>query len=77
MVANKFLEEVELEDNLRTESVSMCKYFHESVRQLSVRYYDTLRRMNYVTPTSYLELILTFKKLLEQKRNEIMTLKNR
>ncbi|CAD5122382.1 DgyrCDS10813 [Dimorphilus gyrociliatus] len=77
MVANKFLEEVDLEDNIRTESVSMCKYFHESVRQLSLKYYDTLRRMNYVTPTSYLELILTFKKLLGQKRNEIMTLKNR
>ena len=30
-----------------------------------------------MTPTSYLELILTFKKLLGQKRDEILTLKNR
>ena len=42
-----------------------------------VRFYDILRRFNYVTPTSYLELILTFKKLLGEKRNTIMTLKNR
>ena len=41
------------------------------------RFYDILRRYNYVTPTSYLELILTFKKLLTEKRNAIMTLKNR
>ncbi len=36
-----------------------------------------LRRHNYVTPTSYLELILTFKKLQDLKRNEILKLKNR
>lgn len=30
-----------------------------------------------MTPTSYLELIMTFKKLLDIKRQEIMTLKQR
>ena len=30
-----------------------------------------------MTPTSYLELILTFKNLLAKKRNEIMMLKQR
>lgn len=40
-------------------------------------FYDSLRRRNYVTPTSYLELIMTFKKLLDIKRQEIMTLKQR
>ena len=43
----------------------------------SPRFYDILRRKNYVTPTSYLELILTFKKLLGQKRDEILLLKRR
>ena len=41
------------------------------------RYYETMRRRNYVTPTSYLELIKTFKSLLDHKRMEILTLKNR
>lgn len=36
-----------------------------------------MRRRNYVTPTSYLELIKTFKNLLNKKRLEILTLKNR
>ena len=36
-----------------------------------------MRRCNYVTPTSYLELIKTFKNLLNKKRLEILTLKNR
>ena len=36
-----------------------------------------LRRHNYVTPTSYLELIQTFKSLLSVKREETLSLKNR
>ena len=35
MVANKFLEEVELEDAVRAGVVFMCKMFHESVFSLS------------------------------------------
>ena len=44
---------------------------------LSFRYYAVLRRRNYVTPTSYLELIKTFKSLLGKKRLQILTLKTR
>jgi dynein heavy chain len=43
----------------------------------SVRFLAELRRHYYVTPTSYLELITTFKNILKEKREEIMTLKNR
>lgn len=57
--------------------VSVCKYFQESVRELSAGYYATLRRHNYVTPTSYVELILTFKTLLNRKREEVDTMKTR
>ena len=42
-----------------------------------LRYFAVLRRRNYVTPTSYLELIKTFKSLLERKRFQILTLKTR
>jgi len=77
MVANKFLEDVELDDHVRSETVVMCKHFHESVRLMSEQYYAELVRYNYVTPTSYLELILTFKKLLALKRDDIQMLRNR
>ena len=55
----------------------MCGYFHESVRQTSIRYLAEMKRHNYVTPTSYLALILTFKSLLTGKRDEILNLKTR
>uniref|UniRef100_A0A673Y3P9 Dynein axonemal heavy chain 3 n=1 Tax=Salmo trutta TaxID=8032 RepID=A0A673Y3P9_SALTR len=77
MVANKFLEDVELEDNIRLHVVEMCKTFQESVGGLSERYFSQLRRHNYVTPTSYLELILTYKVLLNSKRSEVDTQRNR
>lgn len=55
----------------------MCKYFQESVKELSLDFYNTLRRHNYVTPTSYLELILTFKTLLNSKRQEVDMIRSR
>lgn len=36
-----------------------------------------LGRHNYVTPTSYLELIAAFRLLLTQKRDTVMNAKNR
>lgn len=77
MVANKFLEEVDMELDMRQQCVSMCQHFHQSVRLLSEKYYAILRRMNYTTPTSYLELILTFKTLLGKNQSEILTMQQR
>ncbi|KAK3779689.1 hypothetical protein RRG08_013644 [Elysia crispata] len=77
LVANKFLDDVEMKTEVRESTVSICKTFHESVRALSQKYYEVMRRVNYVTPTSYLELIKTFKSLLGKKRLDILTLKNR
>uniref|UniRef100_A0A7N6BTR8 Dynein axonemal heavy chain 7 n=1 Tax=Anabas testudineus TaxID=64144 RepID=A0A7N6BTR8_ANATE len=77
MVAHKFLEDVEMEHEIRLEVVEMCKTFQTSVKEMSERYFSRLRRHNYVTPTSYLELILTFKTLLNVKRNEVATARNR
>lgn len=57
--------------------VEMCKTFQTTARDMSERYYSRLRRHNYVTPTSYLELILTFKSLLNVKRTEVAKAKER
>ena len=77
MVANRFLEEVEMNDDERSATISICKHFHQSTRELSERFLAELGRHNYVTPTSYLELISSFKSLLSGKRGAIMKMKNR
>ena len=35
LVANKFLDDVEMSQEVREETVIMCKHFHQSVRALS------------------------------------------
>ncbi|KAM4608668.1 dynein axonemal heavy chain 7 [Polymixia lowei] len=76
-VASRFLEDVEMTDESRAGCIGMCKSFHTSTIGLSTRFLAELRRHNYVTPTSYLELISTFKTLLKKKRTEVMKLKRR
>ena len=58
-------------------TVAMFKQVHLSVEKSSVTFYDMLRRRNYVTPTSYLELLSSFGKLIASKRTETSTKKDR
>ncbi|XP_074662516.1 dynein axonemal heavy chain 7-like [Tubulanus polymorphus] len=76
-VASRFLEDVEVTKDIRHGCIEMCKYFHTSTRNLSHRFQLELERHNYVTPTSYLELIATFKALLGKKRTEVLKAKRR
>ena len=61
-----------------TESVvAVCKGVHQAVNSLSGTFKAQLNRHNYVTPTSYLELLSTYRKVLEKKRKDVGTLKDR
>jgi len=71
MVANKFLAKVEMNELERKNVVPICKSFHTAALNYSDRFRNEAGRYNYVTPTSYLELISSFKKLLSQKREEV------
>uniref|UniRef100_A0A5F8HDR2 Dynein axonemal heavy chain 12 n=1 Tax=Monodelphis domestica TaxID=13616 RepID=A0A5F8HDR2_MONDO len=76
-VAIKFLETLQLTDNEREEVVPICKHFHTSIMDISIRFLQDLGRHNYVTPTSYLELIAGVQQLLTQKRRAVMKAKFR
>ncbi|CAL8107738.1 unnamed protein product [Calicophoron daubneyi] len=76
-VATRSLQEVEMTEDVREGCINLCKYFHTSTRDLSKRYLHELERHNYVTPTSYLELITTFMTLLAKKRTEVLLQKSR
>lgn len=55
----------------------MVKHVHQSVAKESLEFLSALRRYNYVTPTSYLEVLSTYRNVLTMKRLEVGTLKNR
>jgi dynein heavy chain len=77
MVAVKFLNNVDMPDAVRGSVVKMCQSMHESTRKQSEKFLTVSRRHNYVTPTSYLELIKTYKMLLAKRQKAVSELKNR
>ena len=57
--------------------VDICVDIHQSVAVTSKQFLVELSRHNYVTPTSYLELLGTFGKLIQLKKTEVSTQRNR
>lgn len=53
--------------------VEMFKNVHKSVERTSTKFLQELRRYNYVTPTSYLELLSMYRTILGEKRVELNT----
>ncbi len=51
--------------------VEFFKLIHTAVAEASIAYLARLRRHSYVTPTSFLELLSTFKSVLQTKREEV------
>lgn len=77
LVANKFLEDIDISDQVREQTVSMYKIFHQDSIELSRKYYEELLRRVYIIPTSYLESIQTFKNLLDTKRKDVQLKRDR
>jgi dynein heavy chain len=76
-VANFFLTSVDMEKKTMQGVVDVCVDMQVRVVQLSKKYLAQMGRNYYVTPTSYLELISTFKRLLSVQRSEVFDAKAR
>jgi dynein heavy chain len=58
-------------DEILAGIIKMCGKIHLSVQAASDRYLEEMNRHNYVTPTSYLELLKSVNVLIDKKRGEI------
>ena len=76
-VAVKTLQDVDVDADEKNKLKEMCKSFHSSVRELSEEYLRKEGRRNYVTPTSYLELLTMFTSLLTKQRDVVSSAKRR
>ncbi|XP_076676367.1 dynein heavy chain at 16F [Andrena cerasifolii] len=56
---------------------SVCVLIHESVEEVTARFYVEMRRRYYTTPSSYLELLKQFRTTLQKKQVEIKSLKSK
>ena len=76
-VAEQFLANLQVEQKFVPSIITMCRHFHNSIGILSDKYRAVLSRHNYVTPTSYLELLQAYKTLLTSKYEEVSSVKKR
>ena len=76
-VAEFFLASVDLEEKVKHGVVDVCVGMQVLVVKMSKKYLAEMQRHYYVTPTSYLELINTFKNLLNVQRQEVFESKAR
>ncbi|XP_048258404.1 dynein axonemal heavy chain 1-like isoform X3 [Haliotis rufescens] len=79
-VAMRFLTDIpdlDTTDEVMDGLVVMCQEIHQSVHVNSQRFLAELSRHNYVTPTSYLELLGIFSKLIGLKKMELNTARRR
>ena len=76
-VAEQFLASEDLESDVRKQCVQMVQLFHTTTQTQAAKFLKFEKRNYYVTPTSYLELINSFKRLLSAKRGEVAQLRDR
>ncbi|KAI9095538.1 hypothetical protein DFS34DRAFT_182154 [Phlyctochytrium arcticum] len=77
-VSRRFLEFVDLGSDLMKDKIAeMCVQIHESVGRLATKFWSELRRRYYTTPTSYLELINLYIAMLQEKRKEFGSARDR
>lgn len=76
-VASRFLSEVDLTDAERVSIGEMFVQFQQQVRDMGRDYLAEARQHTYVTPTSYLDLLSTFARLLQERRIELTAQRDR
>jgi dynein heavy chain len=76
-VAKHFLDAIALDEAVRDGIVDVCVNMQQKTSEVAEKYKNQMGRYYYVTPTSYLELINTFKGLLTKQRDGVAELKSR
>ncbi|CAD2215822.1 AAA+ lid domain/P-loop containing dynein motor region D4/Microtubule-binding stalk of dynein motor, putative [Angomonas deanei] len=71
-VAERILAPVEtVSEDLKPALIKLCVGIHLDVQKSSEEFYEELRRRNYTTPTSYLELLNCYCSLLNEQDNYV------
>jgi dynein heavy chain len=59
------------DDNERDAVFDVCRGIHQSVARESVRFLNEQGRFNAVTPTSYLELLASYQKIMKERKADV------
>ena len=71
-VAKQQLAEIPFKDDQERAAVfDVCRGIHQSVAAASIKFLNEQDRFNAVTPTSYLELLASYQKLMKERKAEV------
>ncbi|VTZ67411.1 dynein heavy chain, putative [Plasmodium chabaudi chabaudi] len=70
-VSNRFLDDVEINEELKKNICEHMAYVHTSTNDMNKKYFEQKNRYNYVIPKTFLEYIYFYKNLLSVKTVEI------
>lgn len=70
-VANRYLETLNLDVDLQKNIADFFSGAHTKVLELANRLWKELKRLYYVTPTNYIELVKGYNDLLKEKNQQI------
>ena len=77
MVAQKYIKEVDIPEDIKENVVKIFKHFHITALQIAEEFYKETGRITYFTSASYLELIKLFCDLIEKKQKFVLESKMR
>ncbi|KAH8612560.1 putative Dynein heavy chain N terminal region 2 domain1 [Trypanosoma vivax] len=69
-VAKHVFSKLPLEEDIKELLIKLCVSIHMDVQARSDEFYEELRRHNYTTPSSYLELLTCYRKLLSEQEEQ-------
>ena len=58
--------------DLKVRVATQCVAIHDSIIELNKRFWDEMRRHYYVTPSSYIEFIRLFSRVLDEQNSRIL-----
>ncbi|RNF27392.1 putative dynein heavy chain [Trypanosoma conorhini] len=70
-VASRIFASLALEDDVKERLIQLCVAIHVDVQKRSDEFFEELRRHNYTTPSSYLELLTCYQRLLGEQSEQI------
>ncbi|ESL05658.1 dynein heavy chain [Trypanosoma rangeli SC58] len=70
-VASRIFTTLALEEDVKERLIQLCVAIHMDVQKRSEEFFEELRRHNYTTPSSYLELLTCYQRLLGEQSEQI------
>ncbi|XP_026673034.1 dynein heavy chain 7, axonemal [Ceratina calcarata] len=76
-VAVRSTTDINVDEQVKINSVVACKFFHICAKDISKRFYSATGRHTYVTTASFLDLIRTYAELMKEKQEELSLARDR